>query len=297
MTPPAPMHLTFIGGGHLAQAILNGILTSSTPWIQQCSIAITARRPERAQTLKTEFPQPSLLVSSDNVDSRIWDATRTAEHSILFICTRPADIPPPTKQLAPILGSFAPRDRPTVVTMCPEITVAQLQGWLPPDTAIVRTMPNTPVEERQGAKGLFAAGLDDELGRARVQHVKSVLESVSPVVTIVKEEELLDVVAAVLGSGPAHFFQVTESMVVAAEAMGLDRETAEPLVIQSCLGAGFLARASSKSVSELREEVCVPGGSTEKAIEYLRENGLGEMFREAMERSLDANREMRIFGV
>ncbi|KAL4954841.1 hypothetical protein BDW69DRAFT_183157 [Aspergillus filifer] len=288
-----PINLTFIGGGHLAQAILSGILTSAAPWTQQCSIAVTARRHEHARRLETQFPQPHVLVSADNLDPHIWEATRTAKQSILFICTRPADIPPLAKQLAPVLQQIPPQDRPTVVTMCPGITVAQLKGWLPADTAIVRTMPNTPVEERQGATGLFAADLEDELGRLRVQHVKSVLETVSPLVTVVKEEPLLDVVAAVSGSGPAHFFLIIESMVVAAEAMGLDRETAEPLVIQSCLGAGFLARASSKPVDELRKEVCVPGGSTESAIQHLQSSGVGELFREALQRSLDANRKMR----
>lgn len=94
-------------------------------------------------------------------------------------------------------------------------------------------------------------------------------------------------------SGPAHFFFVIESMVAAAESMGLPREAAEPLVIQSCLGAGYLASASSKSVADLRKEVCVPGGSTEKAISHLDQNGVQTLFKVAIQKSLDANLKMQ----
>ncbi|KAJ1714128.1 pyrroline-5-carboxylate reductase [Aspergillus flavus] len=292
----APIHLTFVGGGHLAQAIISGILSSTNPWALKCNIAVTARRAEHVQELQSRYPQ--LLVTDNNLDKRIWqDARRSHRTStqdsttspILFICTRPADVPTVSKQLAPTLESLDPSVRPTVVTMCPGITVSQLQDWLPTGTAIVRSMPNTPVEVRQGATGLFAS----EDATVRVNHVKTVLEEVSPLVTIVPEESMLDVVAAVSGSGPAHFFFVIESMVAAAESMGLPREAAEPLVIQSCLGAGYLASASSKSVADLRKEVCVPGGSTEKAISHLDQNGVQTLFKVAIQKSLDANLKMQ----
>ncbi|KAB8266295.1 pyrroline-5-carboxylate reductase dimerization-domain-containing protein [Aspergillus pseudonomiae] len=292
----SPSHLTFVGGGHLAQAIISGILSSTSPWTLQCDIAVTARRLEHVQELRSRYQQ--LLVTDNNLDQRIWQAARISQRSstqdtptspIVFICTRPADVPTVAKQLAPTLASFDPLVRPTVVTMCPGITVSQLQDWLPTGTAIVRSMPNTPVEFRQGATGLFAS----EDATLRVNHVKTVLEEVSPLVTIVPEESMLDVVAAVSGSGPAHFFFVIESMVAAAESMGLSREVAEPLVIQSCLGAGYLARASSKPVATLRKEVCVPGGSTEKAISHLDQSGVQELFKVAIQKSLNANLKMR----
>ncbi|OJJ36077.1 hypothetical protein ASPWEDRAFT_41310 [Aspergillus wentii DTO 134E9] len=291
-----PIRLAFIGGGHLAQAIISGILSSTNPWTLNCDITVTARRPEHIQQLQSRFPQ--LRVTDNNLDQRIWQDTEILRHNptqdnapppILFLCTRPADIPTVAKQLAPALESLDPSVRPTIVTMCPGITVSQLQSWLPAGTAIIRSMPNTPVEVREGATALFASA-DATL---RVNHVKLVLEEVSPLVSIVEQESMLDVVAAVSGSGPAHFFFVIESMVAAAEAMGLPRDAAEPLVVQSCLGAGFLAKASSKPVASLRKEVCVPGGSTEKAISHLNQSGVQELFRVAMQKSLDANLKMR----
>ncbi|KAB8204808.1 hypothetical protein BDV34DRAFT_213571 [Aspergillus parasiticus] len=270
-----PIHLTFVGGGHLAQAIISGILSSTNPWALKCNIAVTARRAEHVQELQSRYLQ--LLVTKNNLDKRIWPNTKISHRNstqdnttppILFICTRPRDVPTVAKQLAPTLESFDPSVRPTVVTMY----------WLPTGTAIVRSMPNTPVEVRQGATGLFAS----KDATLRVNHVKTVLEDVSPLVTIVPEESMLDVVAAVSGSGPAHFFFVIESMVAAAKSMVLSREAAEPLAIQSCLGAGYLARAKS-----------VPGGSTEKAILHLDQNGAQEFFKVAIQKGLDANLKMR----
>ena len=193
-TQERPVQLTFIGGGHLAQAIISGILSSTNTWTLDCDMAVTARRPEHVQELQSLYPQ--LLVTDNNLDQRIWQDTRISRPiSIVFLCTRPADIPTVAKQLAPTLESFGPSARPTVVTMCPGITVSQLQDWLPTGTAIVRSMPNTPVEVRQGATGLFASGE----ATSRVNDVQTVLEEVSPLVTIVPEESMLDVVAAISG--------------------------------------------------------------------------------------------------
>lgn len=193
-TQEGPVQLTFIGCGHLAQAIISGILSSSNAWTLNCDMAVTARRPEHIQELQSRYPQ--LLVTDNNLDQRIWQDTRMSRPiSIVFLCTRPADIPTVTKQLAPALEAFDPAVRPTVVTMCPGITVSQLQDWLPTGTAIVRSMPNTPVEVRQGATGLYASG--DAVHR--VNDVQVVLEEVSPLVAIVPEESKLDVVAAISG--------------------------------------------------------------------------------------------------
>lgn len=197
-----PIHLTFIGGGHLAQAIISGILSSTNHWTLDCDIVVTGRREEHLQELRSRYPR--ILVSDDNLDPRIWQDSRisrpgltnnNAKSHILFLCTRPADIPAVAKQLAPTLDSFDPNDRPTVVTLCPGITISQLQGWLPTGTAVVRLMPNTPVECRQGATGLFASGVATN----RINYVKMVFEEVSLLVTIVPEESMLDVVAAISG--------------------------------------------------------------------------------------------------
>jgi pyrroline-5-carboxylate reductase len=96
-----------------------------------------------------------------------------------------------------------------------------------------------------------------------------------------------------LSSAPAYFYYLIESMVSAAESHGLSPEIARSLVVQSCVGTGMLSRDSTKPIHTLRDEVCVPGGSTEKAIAHLANNHFLEMIRDAIGKSLQANREMK----
>lgn len=189
-----PSRLTFIGGGHLAQALISGIYSTSA-WKDQCSISITARRSAHANALKEQYP--SAFVTTDNLDPAIWSRENTQHLGphILFICTRPADVPDVALQLAPVIKTLDADARPTVVTMCPGISVKQLQSWLPKDTPIVRSMPNTPVECGQGATGLFPSSD----AHKRVESVAFVLREVSPAVCILSEESPLDVVAAISG--------------------------------------------------------------------------------------------------
>ncbi|KAL2814079.1 pyrroline-5-carboxylate reductase dimerization-domain-containing protein [Aspergillus cavernicola] len=290
-----PNQLTFIGGGHLAQALLTGI-SSCSSWAAQCRITLTTRRVERAEELRKRFPH--VLVTLNNNDPGIWKSdspdldTRSGMGShVLFICTRPADVRGICEELLDTLAAITQDLRPTVVTMCPGITVRQLQMWLPPGTAVVRTMPNTPVECRQGATGIFASA---DVGKYRVTMIKTALQDVSPSIALLEQEELLDVVAAISGSAPAHVYYLMEALIAVGESHGLAPDIARELVTQSCLGAGQLARDAGVPVGELRAGVCVPGGSTGKAIAHLEKKGFLKEVKEAVEKSLAANRQMQL---
>lgn len=189
-----PSRLTLLGGGHLAQALVSGILAQSR-WKDRCSISITARRVEHVLELKNTFP--SVYATQDNLDAAIWKPAqedRNGSHT-LIICTRPTDIPGIITKIAPMLGTLCANVRPTVVTMCPGITIEQLEHWLPAGTAIIRSMPNTPVACCQGATALYP----NREGLSRVNQVKMVLQDVSPKISVLPEESLLDVVAASAG--------------------------------------------------------------------------------------------------
>ncbi|EPS25876.1 hypothetical protein PDE_00812 [Penicillium oxalicum 114-2] len=174
--------------------------------------------------------------------------------------------------------------------MCPGITIQQLLSWLPHGTAVIRTMPNTPVECRQGAMGMFVG---PDVGDRRTAVVKTALRDVSPCIEVLEQEQHLDVVAAISGFAPAHVYYLMEALILVGETHGLDPEMTRRLVTQSCLGAGQLARDASVPVSQLRSGVCVPGGSTRKAIAHLERLGFLEGVQTAAEKSLDFNRQMR----
>lgn len=191
-----PDRLTFIGGGHLAQAVINGIYSSNIGWKEACPISVTGRRVEHAQQLKKSYPQA--FVTTNNLHPAIWAADSSSPPPtahVVFICTRPKEVPEVCREIASTLETLQGPARPTVVTMCPGISVAQLQSWLPKGTPIVRSMPNLPVTCREGATALVAS--DDAV--SRVELVASVLREVSPAVSVLPEESLLDVAASISG--------------------------------------------------------------------------------------------------
>ncbi|WP_422614664.1 pyrroline-5-carboxylate reductase family protein [Methylogaea oryzae] len=98
----------------------------------------------------------------------------------------------------------------------------------------------------------------------------------------VDDENLLDAVTALSGSGPAYFFLFMEAMESAGRELGLDDRTARLLTQQTALGAAKIAMESAETPAELRRRVTSPGGTTEQAIRTFEEGGLRELARNAM---------------
>ena len=98
----------------------------------------------------------------------------------------------------------------------------------------------------------------------------------------VPDEKYIDMATAVSGSGPAYFFLVIEALVDAAVHIGLHREMAEELALQTVLGAACLARETGKQPKELRDTVTSPGGTTAAGLAKLEEGGLRDLFMRAV---------------
>ena len=106
------------------------------------------------------------------------------------------------------------------------------------------------------------------------------------------DESLIDAVTAVSGSGPAYFFALMEAMISTGERLGLDRETASQLTLQTALGAATLAHQSDSPIATLRTNVTSPGGTTERALASFEASGLETVVDQAMQACLDRARAM-----
>ena len=102
-----------------------------------------------------------------------------------------------------------------------------------------------------------------------------------------EEEALIDAVIAVSGSGPAYFFLVLEAMQKIAQELGLPKQTAEGLCLHTALGASRMAIESGVTAADLRKQVTSPGGTTQAAINSFQQQGLEDMFRQAMTSAVD----------
>ncbi|KAI1341304.1 HMGL-like-domain-containing protein [Xylariaceae sp. FL0016] len=245
---------------------------------------------DEAKILQDRYPQA--LVTLDNRDPRIWSQPQGhgCGRHVVVIGTQPCYTAKVCAEISQAFALGGRKQKLVTVTMCPGISVAQLEAWLPPETPIVRTMPNTPVSVQQGATALFSnryATVDV------VAEVQSILEHMSPVVAPLPREDLMDIAASVSGSAPAYIFHLMQSLVSAGSEHGLPEDIGHQLVVQSCLGAAALAQgAHGTPLPDLLSDVCVPGGSTEKAMRTLDRSNTSKAVRAAVEESWLANRAM-----
>lgn len=208
---------------------------------------------------------------------------------LVVLAVKPQDMAGTVRAVAPILA----RRRPLVLSIAAGIRVADIQGWCGPGIAVVRAMPNRPALNRAGATAMYApAGLAPE-------HRTLAEDTLAAVGTTVwvTEEDALDVVTALSGSGPAYFFLLAELMTDAAVNLGLARESARELAIQTLFGSGRMARDSDGDLARLRAEVTSKGGTTEAALRVFDASNTRAIVAAALKAATDRGREMaQAFG-
>jgi pyrroline-5-carboxylate reductase len=152
----------------------------------------------------------------------------------------------------------------------------------------MRAMPNRPARIGAGATALFAPSSVDDGRRAQAERV---LQGLGEVLWV-PAEELLDVVTALSGSGPAYFFLLAELMAEAGEGLGLERATARRLAAATLYGSGLLVRSGEGDLSRLRQEIASAGGTTEAALRVLEAADLRGSVRAALAAATQRGREL-----
>lgn len=208
---------------------------------------------------------------------------------LVVLAVKPQDMATTVRALAPVLA----QRRPLVLSIAAGIRVADIQAWCGPGIAVVRAMPNRPALNNAGATGLYApAGLLPEQRKLAEDTLAAVGTT-----AWVQEEGALDVVTALSGSGPAYFFLLAELMTDAAVNLGLTRESAQELAIQTLFGSGRMARDSDGDLARLRAEVTSKGGTTEAALRVFDASNLRGIVAAALKAATDRGREMaQAFG-
>ena len=266
----------FIGGGNMGGALIRGLIAKGMP-ADRISVgeAVQARR----IALADEF---GVHVSADN-----REIVEGAD--LVVLAVKPQDAAMTVRSLAPGLA----RRRPVVLSIAAGIRVADIQGWCGPGIAVVRAMPNRPALNSAGASALYApAGLAPQQRKL----AEDALAAVGTTVWV-DEEDALDVVTALSGSGPAYFFLLAELMADAAVDLGLTRESAQELAIQTLFGSGRMARDSDGDLARLRAEVTSKGGTTEAALRVFDASNLRGIVATALKAATERGREMaQAFG-
>ncbi|MDH5834697.1 pyrroline-5-carboxylate reductase [Luteimonas kalidii] len=259
--PPDSSPIAFIGGGNMARSLVGGLVAGG-------------RDPD---TIHVADPVASAREAlSADLGVRVFaTAAEAVEGAGTWVF---AVKPQVMREVCLGLADAARTARPLVVSIAAGITGAQLERWLGGETAVVRTMPNTPALLGAGVTGLHANPRVDSAGRAAAERL---LASAGTTVWI-EDEALMDAVTGVSGSGPAYVFLLAEAMEDAALAEGLPPAAARTLALQTILGAARMLTESGEAPAELRRRVTSPGGTTQAAIEVLETGGLRTLVAQAI---------------
>ncbi|MHC4677358.1 MAG: pyrroline-5-carboxylate reductase [Planctomycetota bacterium] len=262
----------FIGSGNMAEALIKGIIGAGlyTPE----NVFVSDVRAERLSLLSESYG--AVPVQSN--------AKLAAKVDTVVLSIKPQNMTDALNSIKEAIDSET-----LVISIAAGIKVANIAAALG-DMAIIRVMPNTPALIGEGASALFA----NERAEPLLEKVTSIFTSVGKAV-VVDNEDLIDAVTAVSGSGPAYYFLLMEEMIKSGVKLGLPENVAKDLVLQTAKGAGMLAAAADKngeSPARLRQKVTSPGGTTEAALKVFTEGKIGELISAAITRARDRGREL-----
>jgi len=262
--------LAIIGTGRIGEALLRGLLSAGSVTPDQ--VICTAQREERCDELARDH---AVKATTDN-----RAAVEAAD--IVFLALKPQVL---LDVIAPAAGAF--RTDQTVISVAAGTTTAAIQDAIPGEVPVVRVMTNTPVQVDEAMSvicaGTHATEQDLALAEDLMAHVGQVIRL---------PESHLDAVTALSGSGPAYLFLLAEAMIDAGILLGLPRDVASRLIVQTMVGSAKMLRDTGSHPVELREMVTSPGGTTIAAIRELERSKVRAAFLDAIEAARDRGEEL-----
>jgi pyrroline-5-carboxylate reductase len=260
----------FIGGGNMGEALIRGLVGANL--VKASLITATDVRAERTKQLAEQY---GVTAHGDN-------ARCVREADVVILAVKPQIMTPVLREVLPALTN-----RPLVISLAAGVSTPTIQSVLGKYPRLIRVMPNTPALVLQGVTAIARTpGLDVE----DLETAQEIFTAVGKVVVL--DEEQLDAVTGLSGSGPAYVAIVIESLADGGVKMGLDRATAMILATQTVLGAATLLAETGLHPGTLKDMVASPGGTTIAGIAALEEGGIRTTFIRAVERATLRSREL-----
>lgn len=247
----------------MAEALIKGIVRDSGPGVRGKAGGIMVSEPDGK---RREY-----LEQAYGVKTTALNREAASSCSIIILAVKP-------QNMAAVLDEIAEAvtDDKTVVSIAAGITLSYLRSRLKTGR-LVRVMPNTPAIVRKGISAISPSECMDDRDMAAIREI---FTSVGKVLTL--PEKYMDTVTALSGSGPAFFAFFTEAMTDSGISMGLSRENASELAVQTIIGTAELLK-TGMSPQKLREMVTSPGGTTAAGLNILEKKGLKKIVSETIE--------------
>ncbi len=256
----------------MGEALVSGLIRAGGRGRDE--VMVTCRREERARELSDRL---GVTASLSNTDAVRWART-------LVLMVKPQDM----EVLLGQIGDTVTVEH-LVITFAAGIRTSFVERFVPSGTPVVRVMSNVPVLVDE-AMSVISPGA--HAGDKHLAVAEELLASVGRVIRLPEKHQ--DAITATSGSGPAYFFLLAEAMIEACILLGLSRDVATELIIQTMLGSAKMLRDTGKHPVELREMVTSPGGTTIMAIRHLEQAGVRAAFLNAIDAACQRSAELAL---
>jgi len=253
----------------MAEALIRGLLRGHA---EAARIAASGPRPERMAELAQRY---GIFTTVDN-------GALVERSEIVVLAVKP-------QIMRKVLDEIAERLRPDalVISIAAGIPIAAIEGRIRPGMRVVRTMPNTPALVDAAATAISAGG---HATPADLADAKSIFDAVG--VTVILDENQLDAVTGLSGSGPAYIFLILEALSDAGVKVGLSRRTATLLAAQTVLGSAKLLLETNEHPGRLKDMVTSPGGTAITGLHTLEHGGVRTTLMDAVEAATKRSHEL-----
>jgi pyrroline-5-carboxylate reductase len=258
---PLTKTIGFLGGGNMAEALIRGLLLGAEMPAQ--NLAASGPRRERLDTLEERY---GIRVTTNNGEL-------AATSDVVVLAVKPQIMDRVLLEVGQKIRSDA-----LVISVAAGVHIETIEARLRPGARVIRSMPNTPALVQAGATAISAGShaTDDDIELA-----KFIFDAVG--ITVVLEENQLDAVTGLSGSGPAYIFLILEALADAGVKVGLSRRNAQRLAAQTVMGSAKLLLDTDEHPGRLKDQVTSPGGTAIAGLHTLEEGGLRTTLINAVE--------------
>lgn len=268
-------HVGFIGGGHMAEAILSGLLDAGTLSPQQVTVSDTSLA--RLEALRERYGVAAL---HNDAETNAAAAQLAEQSDILFLCVKPQFARPVFSAAGPAAGEDT-----LVVSIVGGATLDTLGQFF--KGPVLRVMPNTPMQVRTGVAGIAPSA---NCAEADVALAVELFSALGKAYTL--PEQLIDPLTGISGCGPAYCYLFIEALADGGVAAGLPREMALSLAAQTLTGAARMVLETGTHPARLKDEVCSPGGGTIAGVRALEEGGFRGVVMDAVDAGIRRMQEL-----
>lgn len=268
-TGMANKKIGFIGTGKMGEALIKGILHAGL--VPPGNIYASDMDVAKLQMLEKEL---KINICKDNCDA-------VANSDVLIIAVKPQIVPAVLNELKSSIKNQL------IISIAAGVTIETFEKNLLPGTKVLRVMPNIAATVKEAASAISpgsAVSTEDTAMAARIFNAIGR--------TVILQENLMDAVTGLSGSGPAYIFMIIEALADGGVHEGLDRNTAKLLAAQTVLGAAKMVLEGPGHTGELRDMVTSPGGTTIRGLRVMEEQGIRIGMMNAVIASCERSKEL-----